>query len=218
MTSELEHPRWQQMWQDGISPGQTFDKGDESPYLRHLLDRGAIPDGRALVPGCGRGYDVTALASTTRQAFGIDLSPEAVAAAETRLQEFPRETAPPPDSAKFICGSFFSLPSDETSRFNFIYDYTFLCALDPSVRAAWAQKMADLVQPGGELLTLIYPICDKPDGPPFAVNLELVRGLLEPVGFECLELQLLPSDMCHPGRDGTGPSAAKSGSGRWKRK
>jgi hypothetical protein len=110
------------------------------------------------------------------------------------------------------------LPTDPTSKFNFIYDYTFLCALDPSIRGQWAAKMADLITPGGQLLTLIYPICDKVDGPPFAVNLDLIRQLLEPVGFECIELDMLPTELCHPGRDGTGPGGAKSGTGRWIRK
>lgn len=214
MTSELENPRWKKQWSAGISPGQAFDMGYESPYLRYLINRGEIPSGRALVPGCGRGYDVTALAASDRKAFGIDISPEAVAAAQARLQELPQVA----DAVQFIVGSFFDLPTDEASRFTFIYDYTFLCALDPSARTTWAQKMADLLQPGGELLTLIWPIRDKPGGPPFSVSLDLMRSLLEPVGFECFELQLLPPELCHPDRDGVAAGAGASGSGRWRRK
>lgn len=99
-----------------------------------------------------------------------------------------------------------------------MYDYTFMCALEPSIRGQWAQKMADLVAPGGLLLTLIFPICEKEGGPPFKVSLEVYRELLEPVGFECRELDLLPPELSHPGRDGTGAFGALSGKGLWVRK
>ena len=70
---------------------------------------------------------------------------------------------------------------------------------------------------GGELLTLVFPI-RAPDerGPPYAVSLALLRELLEPAGFECLELDMLPSELCHEGRDGS--SGSGSGVGRWRRK
>lgn len=44
--------------------------GSSSPALLKLLAEDQIPNGRALVPGCGRGYDVITLASATRKAVG----------------------------------------------------------------------------------------------------------------------------------------------------
>lgn len=44
--------------------------GYSSPALLKLIAEGKIPNGRALVPGCGRGYDVVALASQKRIATG----------------------------------------------------------------------------------------------------------------------------------------------------
>lgn len=44
--------------------------GNSSPALLKLIAEGKIPNGRALVPGCGRGYDVVALASDKRIATG----------------------------------------------------------------------------------------------------------------------------------------------------
>ena len=122
-------------------------------------------------------------------------------------------------------GSFFDLPEDGNEKFDFIYDYTFLCALDPSIRVAWAEKMAALLKPDGELLTLIFPIRENStDGPPFKVSLELFTDLLVPVGFECTRLELLPPELCHRNRDGSAnlvdPNSrmGKSGIGRWRRK
>jgi len=63
---ELHHPRWNQIWSNGLPPGSSFDKGCVSPALELLIHNGEIPSGRALVPGCGRGYDVAALAAKER--------------------------------------------------------------------------------------------------------------------------------------------------------
>ena len=44
---------WRQAWKAGVTP---WDAGASPPALRGLLDRGAVPSGRVLVPGCGTGY------------------------------------------------------------------------------------------------------------------------------------------------------------------
>jgi ubiquinone/menaquinone biosynthesis C-methylase UbiE len=199
-----------------------------SPLLAKLIEENKIPKGRALVPGCGRGYDVTALATKDRYVLGLDISETAVKAARERRDALPEEACQHKPNADFQTTSFFELDaSSEDKKFDFVYDYTFLCALDPSVRPQWAQKMAELVKREGELLTLVFPI-RPPDekGPPFAVSLELYRELLEPVGFRCEELALLPPELCHEGRDGYAPAEdvaaqrkamGSTGVGRWVR-
>ena len=85
-------------------------------------------------------------------------------------------------NAEFSTTSFFDLPittADDDGLYDFIYDYTFLCALHPSVRNNWATKMSQLVRADGVLLTLIFPIKELDDqGPPYAVSLDLVRKVL----------------------------------------
>lgn len=179
-----------------------------------------IPFGRALVPGCGRGYDVTELAHEQRIVYGLDISTTAIKAANERLRDLPNEECRCKEHAIFSTESFFDLDtSKEENLFDFIYDYTFLCALDPSMRGQWADKMVQLLQPGkGELLTLIYPIMELEGGPPFRVSMALYEELLLPRGVECLELALLPSELCHPGRDGSEPPRyAFTAVGRWRR-
>ena len=188
--------------------------GGPSPALLKLIAEGSIPKGRALIPGCGRGYDVYALAERERIAVGLELSSTAVEAAAACPTK-PQCTAV--ENARIINQNFFDL--DELEKWDFIYDYTFLCALDPSIRTQWASKMAALVKPGGMLLTIIFPITKKDGGPPFEMSLEIVQSLLVPVGFEKVELGLLPPELCHQGRgDGKeGPFNAISGIGRWIR-
>jgi methyl halide transferase len=252
---ECSNPRWENLWCNGLRPGQSFDIVVPSPVLVQYLQQGLIPTGRALVPGCGRGYDVTFLAASDRTVLGLDISATAIAAATQRAQALtdgsyilttvdqdgrqhffvdgeeipldprgvsiaPQQVLRFPHQVSFSTDNFFNLPSARVEdKFDFIYDYTFLCALNPSIRAQWAQQMSDLVRVDGQLLTIIYPIVEvREEGPPFKVSLQLYKDLLEPVGFECLELKELPSELCHFGRDGSADgSGFRSGVGRWKK-
>jgi hypothetical protein len=223
--SELSNKKWTAVWDAGLAPGQAFDAASTSPLLVKLIKEGKIPTGRALVPGCGRGYDVTDLATKDRYVLGLDISETAVKAADDRRDALPEEACYKPN-ADFQTTSFFELDaSTEDKKFDFVYDYTFLCALAPSVRPLWAQKMADLVKAEGELLTLVFPIRPVDAiGPPFAVSLELYRELLEPVGFRCEQLEVLPPELSHEGRDGNMPEthpmknrSGMSGVGRWRK-
>lgn len=41
---------WQDSWEQGVTP---WDLGRPTPVILHLHQTGALPKGRALVPGCG---------------------------------------------------------------------------------------------------------------------------------------------------------------------
>ena len=84
------------------------------------------------------------------------------------------------------------------------------------MRGAWAKKHASLLAPAGELLVMVFPICNKSGGPPFAMSPDLVRSLLEEVGLVEVQCQMLSSEEAHPGRDGSGPMGAKTALSRWR--
>lgn len=70
---------WDKVWQQGsdgqrLVRGAKFDLGRAHQLLCKFVKDGKIPNGRALVPGCGRGYDVGLLASASRHVTGLDLS------------------------------------------------------------------------------------------------------------------------------------------------
>ena len=181
---------WQQAWKTGVTP---WDAGASPPALRGLLDRGAVPSGRVLVPGCGTGYDLATLAREDREVVGIDLSDDARTA-------FLAEHPSLPGSVVYEVTDFFSYAP--ARGFDFVWDYTFFCALDPDQRSAWSQTMKRLVEPTGVLATLLFPFEDPISdraGPPWPINTEMVRTYVEGA-FE--ELDTAEVEHTHPGREG----------------
>jgi SAM-dependent methyltransferase len=85
--------RWQALWEEAYTP---WDRGQPSPALIELLGERKDLAGeswmvdpalgkrrkRALVPGCGRGYDVLILSAFGYDAYGLDVSEAAMKAAE----------------------------------------------------------------------------------------------------------------------------------------
>jgi len=147
------------------------------------LADGRVPrGGRALVPGCGTGYDVRALAAQGLRVVGADIVEAAIEAARA-------QAAPAGDSVELVCGNFFDDARLAEGAFDLVVDYTFFCAIVPAQRAAWGARTARLLRPGGRLLTLMYPLA--PDelaadpaakGPPHPVSLAEYRRALEPHG------------------------------------
>lgn len=181
---------WQEAWKAGITP---WDAGASPPALRGLLDRDFVPAGRVLVPGCGTGYDLATLARPDREVVGIDLSENARAAFLDAHSDLPGIIV-------YEVTDFFTYES--AAGFDFVWDYTFFCALDPDQRTAWSDTMKRLIKPGAVLATLLFPFEDPitgTEGPPWPINTELVRGFVEDA-FE--ELEAADIEQTHPGREG----------------
>lgn len=183
-------PHWEALWaQDGGLPkGTRFDVAGPSLTLSAELRRRppieATDRLTALVPGCGRAYDALALAEHGyASVVALDLSPAACEAAREELKASGSAAA---SRVEVRCGDFFASEGvfDKGETFDMIWDCTFLCALDPSVRERWAAQMRSLLAPQGELLTCVFPIGDREGGPPYAMSVPLVRSLLEPCGLK----------------------------------
>ncbi|KAL5366000.1 S-adenosyl-L-methionine-dependent methyltransferase [Aspergillus floccosus] len=136
---------------------------------------------RALVPGCGRGYDVLLLSSLGYDAYGLEVSIKAVEEAQTwateHLSDYPvRDDAVGRGTVRFIVGDFFSDDwvdqAGGNGRFDFIYDYTFFCALAPELRPSWARRCWDLLSehPESRIICVEFPTFKKlsQGGPPYA--------------------------------------------------
>lgn len=185
---------WERAWREGRTG---WDAGASPPVLEELVADGALPDGRAFVPGCGAGYDVLTLAESGLDVTGLDVAPTAA----TRFEALRAERGVDRGSARVVIGDFFAHAPD--APYDLIWDYTFLCALEPAMRPDWASKVRSLLSPAGTLATLIFPArpepLNGPDRPPYPLLPADVESLLSD-GFEQLELRRV--ERSHPGRDG----------------
>jgi len=192
-----EPEAWRACWEAGLTG---WDLGGPTPVLAAEATAEAVPAGaRCLIPGCGGGYDVAALAQGGgggREVVGLDVSEVACDRARAQCAASSAEgggagAGAGGGSTSIVCGDFFSADLGGAGSFDFAFDYTFFCALAPSQRAAWGRRHAELLKPGtGRLLTLAFPI--GPDeraadpavaGPPHTVSVAEYRKALEPHGL-----------------------------------
>lgn len=150
--SNTHTDRWDALWAKGdFLP---FDRGAPNPALedtlrdrRELLGGPLTDDGtsggkgqrkKALVPGCGRGYDVLLLSSFGYDAYGLEASANAVKAckeyAEKEDAKYPvRNEETGRGAVRFLYGDFFKddwvreIGDGNEVKFDLIYDYT-VCA------------------------------------------------------------------------------------------
>ncbi len=204
----MNEPEWESRWRAGNTP---WDTGAPAPTLSTLLAADDVPAGRVLVPGCGAGHDVLAFAQAGRTALGLEVAASAI----ERFRSL-REVAGLSEDAAYVrLADYFSF--EPAQPFDVIWDYTFLCAIDPQQRAAWAQRASELLRPGGELITLIFPVIEPPgtlgpgphEGPPYPLDPYAVRELVAPW---FAERSLEPATHSHPKR------AGREWVGRWERR
>ena len=180
-------------WEDHYRRGETpWEKGAASPGLVDFLATEPVR-GRVLVPGCGLGHDVRALAATAQEVVGIDIAPSAIVSAEA----YPRVGV-----ERYELADLFALPPHLRGTFDWVWEHTCFCAIDPSQRSDYVEAVAGALTPGGKLLAVFYldPGNDSPDeGPPFEVSIPELDRLFLP-RFR-LEREWLPQ-RAYPGREG----------------
>jgi len=182
---------WQRRYEEKDTP---WDKGAAAPPLVHYLRENAIA-GRVLVPGCGRGHDVRALARQHGcSAVGLDLAPAAIDEARRLPPEFG-----PGSEVSFVTGDFFKLTFDLKNTFDWVVEHTCFCAIDPALRPEYAISAANALRPGGKFFGIFYLTPDVESGPPFAVSRAELSNLFE--DHFILLNEWVPEE-CFPGREG----------------
>ena len=201
------------MWSAGLPRGAAFDCGEASRALMSWMGKissRASPKS-ALVAGCGRAYDAIELARAGLSVTALDIAPTACKAARALVaEEADREVASRVDVVE---GDFFA----HDRAYDFAWDCTFCCALPLDLRERWAERYSGMIQPGGMLICLVFPIVPAGHpmtrgGPPFPMTVDAVRALLEPKGFTMEEVRdPLPQDVKHrPGGAPSGPTGPGS--------
>ncbi len=182
---------WEQRYQLGDTP---WEKGMAAPPLQEVLAKSADwGAGPILVPGCGLGHDVRALATLGVPIVGLDLSQTAV----ERAQEFPQVS-----NEVYEVGNFLDPAWRAVRKFSALWEHTCFCAIDPSERDRYAEAVADCLIDGGLLAGVFFLTPFDPgedaSGPPFATTVEELETRFAP-WFERIDAWV-PTH-AYPGRE-----------------
>ncbi len=186
---------WEQRYRTGDTP---WEKGAPAPPLLEWIARRGPLRGNILVPGCGSGHDVRAIATASQAArvVGMDIAPSAIDQAR-RFSIAGQET--------YQLANLFDLPAVLIGRFEWVFEHTCFCAIDPQQRPDYVSTIARALLPKGFLLAIFYlnpwDPGEAPEGggPPFCVTREDLDQLFAP-HFDLVE-ELCPS-AAFPGREG----------------
>ena len=170
-------------WQNRFESRQTpWDRGAPGPQVAAWLADGTLQPGqRVLVPGCGTGWDVVALARAGLQATGLDYTPAAVEIARERLAA--EGLGAPVHLADVLVWE----PADPA---DVVYEQTCLCALHPDEWTTYAAQLHRWLRPGGRLLALFMQM-PRPgaaegliEGPPYHCDINAMRALFPATAWD----------------------------------
>jgi len=155
-------------------------------------------EGDVLVPGCGLGYDVRAIAGAfpAARVLGLDIAASA-------LDQAGRFSVTGEES--YECGDLLHLRVALTGRFDWVFEHTCFCAIEPRERNNYVGAMIRALRPAGFLLGIFFlnpwdpGEAPQEGGPPFAVSREELDSLFA-AHFELIE-ELRPH-ASYPGREG----------------
>jgi hypothetical protein len=160
---------WDERFARGVTP---WDQAGVPPAFEAFAARQAVTP--VLIPGCGNAWEARWLAEHGWPVRAIDFAAKAVEAARLQLGAH---------AAVVEQADFFSWQPDVAPRW--VYERAFLCALPPSRRMDYAQRMAELLLEGG-LLAGFFFIGATPKGPPFGIEKDELNALLSP-HFDLIE-------------------------------
>jgi SAM-dependent methyltransferase len=171
----------QQFWDNQYQSNSTgWDLGAVSPPLKAYIDQLQNKNLRILIPGCGNTYEAEYL---LQQGFTnitlIDIAPTLVNKLKGKFKDN--------TNINILLGNFF----EHNGTYDLILEQTFFCALNPSLRSAYRDKMLTLLEPGGKLAGLLFNKMFDKEGPPFGGSKQEYEQLFK-TGF-----RFVTCEPCH---------------------
>lgn len=131
-----------------------------STPIKDYIDQLENKDLKILIPGCGLGYEGEYLYNHGfKNVYLLDFSPEPLKAFKERIPEFTDDQLLVDDFFKYY------------GKFDLIIEQTLFCAIDPKLRSNYAKHIAELLNPGGKLVGVLFNK-EFPEGPPFGGSKE----------------------------------------------
>ncbi len=157
----------EEFWTNKYQKEQTgWDIGHVSTPLQQYFDQIKDKTVKVLIPGAGNAYEAEYLwKKGFKEVYVVDISSAPLTRFAERNPDFPK--------SQLLNVDFFLLED----RFDLIIEQTFFCALDPSLRRQYVEKMYQLLQPKGKLVGLLFNVPLNSDRPPFGGNGTAYRQL-----------------------------------------
>lgn len=151
--STLDHDFWNAHYQNN---DLKWDLGSVSPPIKQYIDQLDNKSKKILIPGAGNAYEAAYLFENNYlNTTVIDLVKAPLINLSNRVPAFPDN--------QLIQTDFFK----HQGCYDLIIEHTFFCALQPSLRVSYMNKMADLLPAGGKLVGLLFNFELTSEGPPF---------------------------------------------------
>ncbi len=154
----MEIPKFDKaFWSSKYQEGQTgWDMGEVSPPIQAYIEQLSNKQLSILIPGAGNAYEAAFLFEQGFQDVTVlDLAKEPLDNFKKRVPDFP--------DSNLIQDDFFN----HKGQYDLIIEQTFFCALDPSLRVDYIDKMKALLKPKGKLVGLLFDFRLSDEGPPF---------------------------------------------------
>jgi SAM-dependent methyltransferase len=162
MANELSSEYWQKRYVEGQTG---WDVGTVSTPLKSYIDQLTDTQIKILIPGCGFGHEGKYLYEKGfRNVYLLDYSEHPISYLRSVLTEL--------DETHFMVEDFFS----HVGTYDLILEQTMFCAIDPSQRAAYVDKVYDLLNTGGKLAGVLFNKQFE-GGPPFGGSAQEYKTL-----------------------------------------
>lgn len=154
---------WEARWKTGKTG---WDLGEVSPPLKEFIDQIDDKSTKILIPGAGNAYEAKYLLDKGfKNITVVDISESLIEKLKSEFED---------DAINLLNLDFFDL----NGQFDLILEQTFFCALEPTKRPQYVDKMASLLMSTG-LLTGVLFDCEFEGGPPFGGSEEEYKALFK---------------------------------------
>ena len=149
-------------WEERYSSQETgWDVGKITTPVKEYIDQIEDKSIKILIPGAGNSYEFEYLINNGFQnVYVLDF-------AQTPLDNI-KKRIPNCNTNQLIKSDFF----EHKGNYDLIIEQTFFCALEPSLRKVYVQKMKSLLNPNGKIVGLLFQFPLTEVGPPFGGSKE----------------------------------------------
>lgn len=175
MNNDLSAEYWNDRY---LNNDSGWDVGSISTPLKTYFDQLTDKDLTILIPGAGNAYEAEYLVNAGfTNVFVCDIAPDALNNLKKRCPKFKTE--------HLMLVDFFEINTNVSFQnrmtFDLIVEQTFFCALHPSLRKKYFEKMHSLLKPGGKLTGVLFDDILNTDKPPFGGNKKEYLSYINPI-------------------------------------